>query len=83
MCGGAAAERYEVTVKDAKLGVECKAAGLVLVPMVVEVFGRWGERSVEAMKLATKVCTPGARRASVFRLLGLTCAGACWSRFSA
>ena len=54
VCGGAAAERYEVAVKDATFGVECKAAGLVLVPMVVEVFGRWGERSVEAMKLATK-----------------------------
>jgi hypothetical protein len=61
MCGGAAAERYEVTVKDAKFGVECKAAGLVLVPMVVEVFARWGVRSVEAMKLATKGC---AHRAS-------------------
>ena len=48
-------------MKDAKFGVECKAAGLVLVPMVVEVFGRWGERSVEAMKLATKGC---AHRAS-------------------
>ena len=59
---------------------ECKAAGLVLVPMVVEVFGRWGERSVEAMKLATKGC---AHRASVFLLLELTCGGACRSRFSA
>jgi len=54
VCGGAAAERYEVAWKDATFGVECKAAGLVLVPMVVEVFGRWEERSVEAMKLATK-----------------------------
>jgi hypothetical protein len=61
VCGGAAAERYEVTVKEAKFGVQCKAAGLVLVPMVVEVFGRWGERSLEAMKLATKGC---AHRAS-------------------
>ena len=61
VCGGAAAERYEGAVKDAKLGEECKAAGLLLVPMVVEVFGRWGERSAEAMKLATKGC---ANRAS-------------------
>ena len=61
MCGGAAAERYEGAVKDAKFGEECKAAGLLLVPMVVEVFGRWGERSAEAMKLATKGC---ANRAS-------------------
>ena len=61
VCGGAAAERYEGAVKDAKFGEECKAAGLLLVPMVVEVFGRWGERSAEAMKLATKGC---ANRAS-------------------
>ena len=54
MCGGAAAEQYEVAVKDAKFGAECKAAGLVLVPMVVEVFGRWGERSLEAFQLVSK-----------------------------
>ena len=54
VCGGAAAERYEVAVKDATFGVEFKAAGLVPAPMAAEVFGRWGERSVEAMKLATK-----------------------------
>ena len=61
VCGGAAAERYEGAVKDAKFGEECQAAGLLLVRMVVEVFGRWGERSAEAMKLATKGC---ANRAS-------------------
>jgi len=54
VCGGAAAEQYEVAVKDAKFGAECKAAGLVLVPMVVEVFGRWGERSLEAFQLVSK-----------------------------
>ena len=61
VCGGAAAEGYEVTVKDAAFGKECKAAGLVLVPMVVEVFGRWGNRSKQAIQLATKGC---ANRAS-------------------
>jgi hypothetical protein len=38
VCAGAAAERYEVAVKDLK----CEAAGLLVVPMVVEVFGTWG-----------------------------------------
>ena len=61
VCGGEAAKQYEVTVKDAAFGTECKAAGLVLVPMVVEVFGRWGIRSEQAMKLASKGC---ANRAS-------------------
>ena len=61
MCGGAAAQQYEVAVKDAKFGAECNAAGLVLVPMVVEVFGRWGERSLEAFQLVSKA---GANSAS-------------------
>ena len=29
-------------MKVAKFGAECGAAGVVLVPMVVETFGRWG-----------------------------------------
>ena len=61
MCGGAAAEQYEIAVKEVKFGAECKAAGLLLVPMVVEVFGRWGERSQEAFQLIAKA---GANRAS-------------------
>ena len=52
---------YEVAVKDAKFGAECKAAGLVLVPMVMEVFGRWGECSLEAFQLVSKA---GANSAS-------------------
>ena len=39
VCAGAAAERYEVAVKDMKFGAACEAAGLLLVPMVVEVIG--------------------------------------------
>ena len=56
VCGGAAAAQYEVAVKDMKFGEQCKAAGLMLVPMVVEVFGTWGERSEEVFKLVSKVC---------------------------
>ena len=56
VCGGAAAAQYEVVVKDMKFGEQCKAAGLMLVPMVVEVFGTWGERSEEAFKLVSKGC---------------------------
>ena len=48
VCGGAAAAQYEVVVKDMKFGEQYKAAGLMLVPMVMEVFGTWGERSEEA-----------------------------------
>jgi len=61
VCAGAAAERYEVSIKDEKFGAACETAGLLLVPMVVEVFGRWGERSAEAFKL---VCKASASRAS-------------------
>jgi hypothetical protein len=61
VCGGAAAEQYEIAVKEDKFGAECKKAGLLLVPMVVEVFGRWGERSQEAFRLIAKA---GANRAS-------------------
>ena len=60
VCGGAAAKQYEVAVKDEKFGAACAAAGLLLVPMVVEVFGRWGERSEEAFKLVSKACASGA-----------------------
>ncbi len=52
--------QYEVAVKDAKFGAEWKAAGLVLVPMVVEVFGRWGERLREAFQLVSKAGAHGA-----------------------
>ncbi len=39
-----------------KFGAACEAAGLVLVPMVVETYGRWGERSAEAFQLVSKAC---------------------------
>ena len=43
-----------------KFGAACAAAGLLLVPMVVEVFGCWGARSEEAMQLVTKGCASRA-----------------------
>ena len=60
VCTGAEAERYELKVKEDKFGAACKAAGLLLVPMVVEVFGTWGARSAEAMQLVTKACASRA-----------------------
>ncbi len=42
VCAGAAAAQYENAVKDMNFGAACEAAGLVLVPMVVETYGRWG-----------------------------------------
>jgi hypothetical protein len=61
VCAGAAAEQYEVSIKDEKFGAACASAGLLLVPMVVEVFGRWGQRSAEAFKFVSKA---SASRAS-------------------
>ena len=77
VCGGAAAEGYEVTVKDAAFVKEYKAAGLVLVPMVVEVFGRWGRSRPYSWRQR------GVRTglASASRLLGPTCAGVCLSPY--
>ena len=60
VCRGAAAAQYEERVKDVKFGAACAAAGLLLVPMVVEVFGCWGARSEEAMQLVTKGCASRA-----------------------
>jgi hypothetical protein len=60
VCGGAAAAQYEVAVKENKFGAQCEAAGLILVPMVVEVFGRWGERAQEGFALVAKACASRA-----------------------
>ena len=60
VCAGAAAEQYELKVKEETFGAACRAAGLLLVPMVVEVFGTWGARSAEAMQLVTKACASRA-----------------------
>jgi hypothetical protein len=68
VCGGAAAAQYEVIVKDKKFGMQCKDAGLILVPMVVEVFGTWGERSEEAFALVSKAC--GNRASETARAAG-------------
>jgi hypothetical protein len=65
VCAGAAAERYEVAVKDMKFGAACEAAGLLLVPMVVEVFGTWGAKSAEAFQLITKACANKASETGV------------------
>ena len=45
-----------MAVKVKKFGKQCADAGLVLVPMVVEVFGTWGERSEEVFALVSKAC---------------------------
>ena len=66
------AEQYEIAVKEEKFGAECKKAGLLLVPMVVEVFGRWGQRSQEASQRL--VHTELVRR---WLWPGVTCAAVC------
>ena len=60
VCGFAAKE-YAAKVKVAKLGAECEAAGLGLVPMVVETFGRWAQHihypnSRNAMIVSRTLC---------------------------
>ena len=64
VCAGVAAQQYEVGVKVKKFGQQCEDAGLVLVPMVVEVFGRWGQRAEEVFKLISKACSNRASETS-------------------
>ena len=59
-----AAQHYEVGVKVKTFGQQCEDAGLVLVPMVVEVFGRWGQRAEEVFKLISKACSNRASETS-------------------
>jgi hypothetical protein len=53
VCGYSANE-YAETVKEAKFGGQCTAAGVVLVPMVVETFGRWDSRADEVFAFVAK-----------------------------
>ena len=55
VCGFAAKE-YADKVKVAKFGAECGAAGVVLVPMVVETFGRWGAHTDQVFDFVAKAC---------------------------
>jgi len=73
---GAAAEQYETGVKDVAFSKVCKEAfgdraaamfeekGMILVPMVVEVFGRWGLRAEEMFAFVAKVCAARANERS-------------------
>ena len=69
VCGYVANE-YAETVKEAKFGAECEAAGVVLVPMVVETFGRWDSRADEVFAFIAKGsgarASAGAERAASF-----------------
>ena len=48
------ANKYAEKVKEDKFGEECKAAGVVLVPMVVETFGAWDTRADEVFAFISK-----------------------------
>ncbi len=68
VCGFAAKE-YADKVKVAKFGAECEAAGVGLVPMVVETFGRWGAGADQVFDFAKASAARGnatAERASAF-----------------
>ena len=56
---GAAAADYEENVKDKKYADECQKQGLRFVPMVVEVFGAWGEKAAPIIKF---ICRAVANR---------------------
>ena len=51
---GAAAAGYEETVKDEKYLEECKKNGLKFVPMVMEVYGVWGQRASPVLKFIAR-----------------------------
>ena len=51
---GAAAAGYEETVKDEKYSEECKKNGLKFVPMVMEVYGVWGQRASPVLKFIAR-----------------------------
>jgi hypothetical protein len=55
---GFAAKEYADKVKVVKFGAECEAAGVLLVPMVVETFGRWGACSEEMFSFTLQVKNP-------------------------
>ena len=73
---GAAAKQYETGVKDVAFSKVCKEAfgdvaaarfeekGMMLVPMVAEVFGRWGLRAEEMFAFVAKVCATRANERS-------------------
>lgn len=69
VCGFAAKE-YADKVKVAKFGAECEAAGVGLVPMVVETFGRWGAGTDQVFDFVAKASAARgnatAERASAF-----------------
>jgi len=80
VCGYSANE-YAETVKEAKFGGQCTAAGVVLVPMVVETFGRWDSRADEVFAFVTKGSGAGRARAQSGQLP--SCAGAWQCVYSA
>ena len=53
--GGAAAEKYEAEVKDAMYASRCLENGLGFYPMVVEVYGGWGSKSMPVFQYLSKI----------------------------
>ena len=53
--GGAAANRYETEIKDVMYATKCAENGLAFYPMVVEVFGAWGSKSISALAFISKM----------------------------
>ena len=53
--GGAAADKYEAEVKDAMYASRCLENGLGFYPMVVEVFGGWGSKSMPVFQYLSKM----------------------------
>ena len=54
-CTGAAAERYQVEVKEKRYAAKCEKNGLLFIPLVAEVFGVWGSSAVGFFKQLVKM----------------------------
>ena len=55
MSGEVAADKYEAEVKDAMYASRCLENGLGFYPMVVEVFGGWGSKSMPVFQYLSKM----------------------------
>ena len=65
MCTGAAADRYGVEVKEKMYSAKCAENVMAFYPMVVEVFGVWGEKAnVVLHQIATMISSRSASTVS-------------------
>ena len=69
---GAAAGRYEESVKAPRHMEECKENGLNIIPMVVEEFGAWGLKSAPVFSFVSRAVETWTRNDRI-RICGKLC----------